>query len=81
MTVAPGGRLVYATCSTEPEENEEVVADFVSRVRGFTRVPAERIHRRLDPLLFDEEGSFRTEPDRHALEGFFGAVLERASTL
>ena len=32
--VAPGGRLVYATCSSEPEENEEVVAAFLAEHAG-----------------------------------------------
>jgi 16S rRNA (cytosine967-C5)-methyltransferase len=34
--VAPGGRLVYATCSTEPEENEQVADAFAPR-GGFVR--------------------------------------------
>ena len=33
--VRPGGRLVYATCSSEPEENEEVVARFLERSPAF----------------------------------------------
>ena len=33
--VAPGGRLVYATCSSEPEENEQVVEGFLRRHAGF----------------------------------------------
>ncbi len=32
--VAPGGRLVYSTCSLDAEENAEVVSDFVERSRG-----------------------------------------------
>lgn len=36
--VAPGGRLVYATCTFRPEENEDVAAAFEQRHPGFTRV-------------------------------------------
>lgn len=32
--VEPGGRLVYSTCSLDPEENEQVVRDFVARTKG-----------------------------------------------
>jgi 16S rRNA (cytosine967-C5)-methyltransferase len=34
-TVAPGGRLVYATCSSEPDENDHVVDRFLERQRDF----------------------------------------------
>lgn len=56
----PGGRVVYSTCSSEPEENEQVVDEVVGR--GI-----------LTPSAADR---FRTFPFRDGLEAFFGAVLE-----
>jgi 16S rRNA (cytosine967-C5)-methyltransferase len=44
--LAPGGRLVYSTCSLEPEENEQVV-DTVLRGKGLRRVPVEGLIERL----------------------------------
>ncbi len=75
--VAPGGRLVYATCSSEPEENEHVVLGFLREVSGFRPVDARTVHPALPPAVIDARGNLRTEPDRHGLEAFFGAVLER----
>ncbi|HEV8319010.1 MAG TPA: transcription antitermination factor NusB [Vicinamibacterales bacterium] len=76
--LGPGGRLVYATCSSEPEENEEVVDRFLA-----SRPDVELIDLRAEPLpamlhqLVDDRGMFRTLPFRHGLEAFFGAVLRR----
>ena len=36
--VGPGGRLVYSTCSNEPEENEGQVAAFLKRHEDFELV-------------------------------------------
>jgi 16S rRNA (cytosine967-C5)-methyltransferase len=75
--VAPGGRLVYATCSSEPEENEEVAAAFLSSAPDFVPLDARRAHPALPAAVLDERGHLRTEPHRHQLEAFFGAVMIR----
>lgn len=72
--VRPGGRIVYSTCSSEPEENEQVVDAFLGERPGFARVPVSG-----SPFTpFTEAGGdFRTLPHRDGLECFYGSVLER----
>jgi 16S rRNA (cytosine967-C5)-methyltransferase len=76
--VRPGGRLVYATCSSEPDENEHVVARFLEAHPEYC--PAAWRHGRppaaLVPVL-DPNGMLRTWPHQHGLEAFFGVVLGR----
>jgi 16S rRNA (cytosine967-C5)-methyltransferase len=79
--VAEGGRLVYATCSSEPEENEQVVEAFAAAHPGFRPLRADQAHPLIAPELVDAGGHLRTEPDRHGLELFFGAVFERVGHL
>ncbi|MFI5178942.1 MAG: 16S rRNA (cytosine(967)-C(5))-methyltransferase RsmB [Vicinamibacterales bacterium] len=75
--VAPGGRLVYATCSSEPEENEGVADAFAATAPAFAALDARLAAPRVPPALVDARGHLRTEPHRHGLEAFFGAVFER----
>jgi 16S rRNA (cytosine967-C5)-methyltransferase len=77
--VGAGGRLIYATCSSEPEENEDVAAAFLLLDPRFAAVDARTVHPELAPALVDERGHLRTRPDRHGLEAFFGAVFEKRS--
>ena len=76
--VGPGGRLVYATCSSEPEENETIVERFVATSPGFRLLDLRREGRaELEPVL-DDRGMLRTLPFTHGLEAFFAAALQRA---
>jgi 16S rRNA (cytosine967-C5)-methyltransferase len=75
--VAPGGRLVYATCSSEPEENEGVAGAFLSSTASFVPVHGHAAAPDLPEAVIDARGHLRTEPRLHGLEAFFGAVFER----
>jgi 16S rRNA (cytosine967-C5)-methyltransferase len=75
--VAPGGRLVYATCSSEPEENEAIADAFLSEGRPFDAIDARDAAPGLPPSVVDARGHLRTQPHLHELEGFFGAVFRR----
>jgi 16S rRNA (cytosine967-C5)-methyltransferase len=78
--VAPGGRLVYAVCSMEPEEGPQVVDGFLAANPDFSRLPI-----RLDETGFacNEAGDLRTHPallaDAGGLDGFYIARLGRAA--
>jgi 16S rRNA (cytosine967-C5)-methyltransferase len=74
--VAVGGRLIYATCSSEPEENEDVAAAFASGMPDFVPVDARTISG-VPAAVVDSRGYLRTAPHLHGLEAFFGAVFER----
>lgn len=70
-----GGRLVYATCSSEPEENEAVVDAFLADHPEWALVDLrEEAPDTIRPLL-DGRGMFRTLPHEHGLEAFFAASL------
>lgn len=77
--LVPGGRLVYATCSSEPDEDELVVDRFLAERPDFRRAP-ELIGPELERFR-TARGDFRTLPFRDQLEAFFAAILVQTKDL
>jgi 16S rRNA (cytosine967-C5)-methyltransferase len=75
--LAPGGRLVYATCSLEPEENEGVVQSVLKNRPEIRILTQNELSKDFPHLsnLFDQHGYFRTRPDVHGMDGFFATVM------
>ena len=76
--VRPGGALVYSTCTTEPEENEDVIAAFLERSGSLFALDDPRpFLPRSAHSFVDEAMFFRTFPNDPAMDGFFGARIRR----
>ena len=83
--VAPGGRLVYSTCSLEREENEDVVETILAESSAFHLVDCRSELDRLktngelcaDAASLSRGPYLRTVPGVHPCDGFFAAIIER----
>lgn len=74
--VAPGGRLVYATCSMLVEENQAQAERFLAEHPDFELIDAAQLLAARTPLQL--EGPYlNLRPDVHGTDGFFAAVFER----
>jgi len=74
--VAAGGRLIYSTCSSEPEENESVAQAFLATSPAFAPIDLRTDAATALPAgVVDDFGHLRTCPHVHGLEAFFGAAF------
>jgi len=75
--VKPGGIVVYAVCSFEPEETDRVVSEFLKKCPGFmVNRDAADFAPHISPVL-DDKGYLRTYPHLHHTDGFFAVALKR----
>ncbi len=83
--VRPGGRLIYATCSLLPLENEDQVRSFIAQDSGFCVESLEDVFNRScspdapSPRI-SEEGFLTLSPARTRTDGFFTAMLRKAAS-
>lgn len=72
-----GGALVYSTCSTEKDENEDVVEDFLERHPEFKIDDIKQYLPETGRMLVDEKGFLHTSPINNRMDGFFAVRLKK----
>jgi 16S rRNA (cytosine967-C5)-methyltransferase len=81
----PGGRLVYATCSFLPQENEAIAQAFSDANSEFTALEAGEVltHLKVESASSlcvggeNRQEYLRLWPHRHGTDGFFAAIWQK----
>ncbi len=71
----PGGVIVYCTCTIEPEENEQIIENFLIDAKDFQVDPASKF---VAAEVTTSEGYIRTLPHRHGIDGSFAVRLVKS---
>jgi len=74
--LAPGGVLVYSTCSLEPEENRDIVTAFLASHTEFARAP---VPGAVPVSLLTADGDLQSLPQRDGIDGAYAARLARTA--
>jgi 16S rRNA (cytosine967-C5)-methyltransferase len=72
--IGPGGTIVYATCSLEPEENADQVRQFLSEHPAFEHTGCGEA---IPETYIDRDGFLSITPFEHGMDGMFGARLRK----
>jgi 16S rRNA (cytosine967-C5)-methyltransferase len=75
--LAPGGRLVYGTCTLVAAENRDVVDAVVASRPELANVPLADVLGDRARMLGVDELSFTVAPDSHGTDGFYARVMRR----
>ncbi|MFZ5502361.1 MAG: RsmB/NOP family class I SAM-dependent RNA methyltransferase [Pseudomonadota bacterium] len=73
-----GGRLVYATCSILPEENQHIVESFLATHPDFILKPVNEVLQQ-QKIALEMSDYLQLTPGQHGTDGFFAAILEKST--
>jgi 16S rRNA (cytosine967-C5)-methyltransferase len=74
--VKPGGCIVYSTCTTEPEENFDIIREFLTNHQDYSIEPPGEI---IPKDVVSANGCIETFPHRHGMDGSFAVRLRKKS--
>ena len=72
------GKIVYSTCTLEPEENWGVVKKFLEQNRDFANI---KVDGTIPESMIDDQGALNILPHMHQMDGAFAVILTRRSNV